>query len=260
MKRQILLHTGYYTQHDLDSVKKEAVPGRELSLLSGTDDPTGKTLDCATFDLGELRMIDTPGHTILIPMVIDAAQNADLVVYVVSVAENEFQKGLKTAREHLALFRGVGLNNLIVILNKIDTVPAEAVNQAEQDFLKLLGSQFTVSFFRMSAVNNPQIQELMEKISTLELTPRKIGPIMSEITITGQSGIMLILGKSLILYTGKSQVIGELIDLGESTFVRPKVVATSKWKLKEPIEVGETVVGRDPSTGNSVLIGKIVGF
>lgn len=251
---QILYQTGYYTSHDLEAVRKEAVPGREWALLSGTEDPTGKTMDCATFDLPELRMIDTPGHTVLITRLIDAAQTADLVVYVMSVADNEFDKGVVAAREHFALFRSVGLTNLIVILNKIDCT--QDVDSREQQIRKMTGSAFEVSFFRMTANQNPPIHQLLQTIRDLPLKETTFGPMTTELTLTGESNTLLVLGKSLIFYTGKSQSLGELVDIKGSSFARPRTTFTSTWKLSEPIAVAKFVVGRDPSTGKSVLIGK----
>lgn len=70
-----------------------------------------------------INMIDVPGHNQFITQMIYGTAKADVVVLICSAKTGEFEKGLRgQTYEHLILSRSMGIGNLIVAINKMDTV------------------------------------------------------------------------------------------------------------------------------------------
>merc|ERR1712100_964826 len=70
-------------------------------------------------------MIDTPGHQGFIRSMIGGiSRDVDIAVLMVSVIDNEFNSSFDKGmlKEHLILAKAVGIKNLVVLINKMDTV------------------------------------------------------------------------------------------------------------------------------------------
>jgi len=86
------------------------------------------------------KMVDTPGHKIYIRSMIEAISKhpTDTAVVVLSARSNEFDSSFKNGqtKEDLLLTRATGHENLIIAINKIDTVDehdvSEKINYIEQ--------------------------------------------------------------------------------------------------------------------------------
>ncbi|KAJ7487656.1 translation elongation factor 1a [Mycena galericulata] len=104
-------------------------------------------------------VIDTPGHHDFIKNMITGTSEADCAILVISGASNEFETGFSKdgqTREHALLAFTLGVRQLIVVVNKMDTIEwsedrfNEIVEKAST-FLKKIGyDPETISFVPIS--------------------------------------------------------------------------------------------------------------
>ncbi|KAJ6250487.1 translation factor [Anaeramoeba flamelloides] len=84
-----------------------------------------------------LNLINVPGHPDFMKNFIYGASQADVAVLVVSASESEFEKGVAKdgqTREHLLIARGLGIEKIIVLVNKMDDT---TVNYSETRFIEI---------------------------------------------------------------------------------------------------------------------------
>ena len=88
-------------------------------------------------------LIDAPGHRDFIKNMITGSSQADAAVLVVSAKKGEFEAGISAGgqtREHAFLARTLGVNQMIVLVNKMDTVDwsQERYNEIKDEITDLL--------------------------------------------------------------------------------------------------------------------------
>lgn len=97
-----------------------------------------------------ITLLDTPGHRDLVPVMISGASHCDYGMLLVEAEKNSFMSGFTwggQTKEHAKLLNSIGLNGLLVIINKMD-----AVDWKEEDYNYVKNSM--AKFFAEDGLDN----------------------------------------------------------------------------------------------------------
>jgi len=130
----ILYVTGNVDKRTIERYEREAKDrNREswfLAFIMDTSEEErakGKTVEVgrATFetDIHRYTILDAPGHKNYVPNMISGAAQADVGILVISARRGEFETGFEKGgqtREHALLAKTLGVQYLVVVINKMD--------------------------------------------------------------------------------------------------------------------------------------------
>lgn len=145
---QIMLLTSQVDERTIQKYEKEAKEkNREswyLAYIMDTSEEErakGKTVEVgrAQFTTKNKRytLLDAPGHRNYVPNMIGGAAQADVGVLVISARKGEFETGFDRGgqtREHAMLAKTLGIQRLVVLVNKMDD---KSVEWSEKRYLEI---------------------------------------------------------------------------------------------------------------------------
>ncbi|KAK5987908.1 HBS1-like protein [Cladobotryum mycophilum] len=156
----------------------------------------GVTIDIATnhfeTETTKFTILDAPGHRDFVPNMIAGASQADLAILVIDANTGAYEKGLKgQTREHVLLLRSLGVQRLIVAVNKLDMVGwsqdrFKEISEEVSGFLIGLGFQGKfVTFIPISGLNGDNIVRKTEDAGASWYTgPTLIDGLEASVTST----------------------------------------------------------------------------
>ena len=183
------------------------------------------------------HLLDAPGHRDFVPNMISGAAQADAAVLVIDAALGAFEAGfgpLGQTREHATLIRSLGVQQLIVVVNKLDAVEYDAeryntIKAQLEPFLTQTGFDLgrSVTFLPCAAASGENVAEraadgrlatwysgptLAEALDTL-VPPQRAYTAPLRIPVTnvfkGQTAVSSGLGVS-------GRVVSGIVQLGEA--------------------------------------------
>uniref|UniRef100_A0A6B2E882 Putative elongation factor 1 alpha n=1 Tax=Phlebotomus kandelakii TaxID=1109342 RepID=A0A6B2E882_9DIPT len=144
----LLVDLGNVPQRVMHKYEQESKKvGKSSFMYAWVLDETGEERTRGiTMDVGSSRfetdnkivtLLDAPGHKDFIPNMISGATQADVALLVVDATTGEFETGFESGgqtREHALLVRSLGVSQLGVVVNKLDTA-----NWSQERFDEIVG-------------------------------------------------------------------------------------------------------------------------
>ncbi|EPS41099.1 hypothetical protein H072_4950 [Dactylellina haptotyla CBS 200.50] len=174
---RLLYDSGVVDERTIQKYKQEAEKiGKSSFALAWVLDQTGEerargvTIDIAVnafeTEKGRFTILDAPGHRDFIPNMIAGAAQADFAVLVIDSSPGEFEAGFNIrgqTKEHALLVRSMGVQRIIVAVNKLDLMRwdqdrFDEIKQQMSQFLTTAGFQAkNVSFIPCSGLTGDNI-------------------------------------------------------------------------------------------------------
>ncbi|KAF5703559.1 elongation factor 1-alpha [Fusarium globosum] len=172
---RLLLELKFVEKHTIDRYRKQAEKsGKQSFALAWVMDQRseererGVTIDIATnhfeTEKTSFTILDAPGHRDFVPNMIAGASQADFAILVIDANTGAYEKGLKgQTREHVFLLRSLGVQRLVIAVNKLDMVGwsherFDEIAQQVNAFLAGLGFQTkNIDFIPISGLNGDNL-------------------------------------------------------------------------------------------------------
>ncbi|KAK7203311.1 P-loop containing nucleoside triphosphate hydrolase protein [Myxozyma melibiosi] len=233
-------------KHDADKLGKGSFAFAWVLDQSEEERERGVTIDVATnyFESPKVSftILDAPGHKDFVPNMIAGASEADFAVLVIDSSPNAFESGFNQngqTKEHALLVRSLGVQRIIVAVNKLDNVRWAEYRFAEikeqmQAFLTSIGfAESQASFVPCSGLAGDNIVRrsteeellawygdgptLLDELENLRLVERDIkGSLRVSVTDVFKSS-----SSSLVNVTGR--INSGNVQSGETVVVVPSM-------------------------------------
>ncbi|KAJ4313044.1 hypothetical protein N0V84_009623 [Fusarium piperis] len=172
---RLLLELKFVEKHTIDRYRRQAEKsGKQSFALAWVMDQRseererGVTIDIATnhfeTEKTNFTILDAPGHRDFVPNMIAGASQADFAILVIDANTGAYERGLKgQTREHVLLLRSLGVQRLVIAVNKLDMVGwsqerFDEIAQQVSGFLTGLGFQSkNVTFVPISGLNGDNL-------------------------------------------------------------------------------------------------------
>ncbi|KAF7731825.1 HBS1-like protein [Apophysomyces ossiformis] len=158
---------------------------------TGEERDRGITMDIAVnnFETAHRKftLLDAPGHRDFIPNMISGTAQADVAILVVDATTGGFESGFDAngqTKEHALLARSLGVQQMIVAVNKLDVISWDAARFNE--IVGKLSAFLTQAGFRKSNLSYVPVsgltgQNLIQRSKVAELTAWYNGPSLMEL-------------------------------------------------------------------------------
>ncbi|KAI9759356.1 MAG: Hsp70 suppressor, GTPase facilitates ribosomal subunit dissociation [Chaenotheca gracillima] len=251
---RLLLDLKVVDSRTLDKFRKEAESiGKSSFALAWVLDQTseersrGITMDIAMnqfeTEKTNFTILDAPGHRDFIPNMIAGASQADFAVLVIDSSPNAFESGLKgQTKEHALLVRSMGVQRMIVAVNKMDMCDwsegrFQEIQQQTLAFLTAAGFQKkNIAFVPCSGLSGDNVLRkapekaswyagptLVESLEDSEPTVRALEkPLRLTINDVFRGGVMNPLSVSGLIEAGSLQVGDGVVSMpsGETAYIK----------------------------------------
>ncbi|XP_052124286.1 protein HBS1 [Frankliniella occidentalis] len=193
---RMLLEMGQVSKKTMHKYEQESKKlGKQSFVYAWILDETGEERGI-TMDVGQSKfetnsksvtLLDAPGHKDFIPNMITGATQADVALLVVDATRGEFETGFESGgqtREHALLVRSLGVSQLGVVVNKLDTVGwsqerFEEITAKLSAFLRQAGfKESDVTYVPCSGLTG---ENMVVKPTAAELTSWYTGPCLLEV-------------------------------------------------------------------------------
>jgi len=206
----------------------------------------------------DFTIIDAPGHRDFVKNMITGASEADCAVLVVSAKQGEFEAGISPGgqlREHAFLLKTLGVNQLVVAVNKMDDPTVnwskeryEEVKEEVKNLLKTIGFRVDkIPFVPTSAWLGDNVVKksermpwydgptLYEALDYFEVPPKPVDkplrlPIQDVYSITGVGTVPV--GR---IETGKMRVGDKIVIVPPGFITEVKSIEMHHVRLNEAI-------------------------
>jgi elongation factor 1 alpha-like protein len=270
-------------QRTLDKYQKEAdTIGKGSFALAWVMDngseerARGVTIDISQSkfetDKTDFTVLDAPGHRDFVPNMIAGASQADFAVLVIDASTGSFESGLRgQTKEHALLVRSIGVQRLVVAVNKMDMADwskerFEEIQTQMQEFLKSVGFQAkNISFVPCSGLEGANIlnrskdsqaswysgRTLVEELDNSEPTTWAIdNPLRLAISDIFRGGIQNPLSVSGRIEAGNTQIGDAIIIMPSGENAQVKGIEVDQ-ETRDWVVAGQNVIihlaGVDPS-------------
>lgn len=193
----LMLMSGMIDQRTIENYKQEAKEKNRDSWwlayvmdISDDEKSKGKTVEVGRASLEtpgrRYTIFDAPGHKNYVPDMIMGAAMSDLAALVISARKGEYESGFERdgqTREHAQLARSLGVDRLIVIVNKMDESSVEWSEERYQEIVSGITPFLTEScgfepdnltFIPISGLTGENIDKISDK------SPWYTGPTLLE--------------------------------------------------------------------------------